>query len=203
MKHPDQSQELIRLLKDDQVEKGDLGRAYFHLDDTAYKAKQEALRLSTRRRVIRMLQILDEIEEPTISNVGAAGAQAISILAIHDSIDTLRKVLAAFMSLYERSPKDTFYQAIPSMTDFLLVLERRPQRFGTQWLFDKKRRPFLPTVEDFSHINERRSKFGIEPLRWPKSLAIPLSEQPWLERPLSELTMRDPTEGEYRDFAGK
>jgi hypothetical protein len=204
MIYPDQSRELIQLLADDQVEKRELGRAYFHsIDNALYKAKKEALTSNTRRRVSRMLQILDKIGEPSISNIGMESAQAISVLALHDTVDTLRKVLAAFTSLYKHSPADTYYQAIPSMTDFLLILERKPQRFGTQWLFDKNKEPFLPIVDNFEHVNERRKQFGIEPLRWPKSLAIPLSEQPWLERPLSELIMRDPTDDEYKDFAGK
>lgn len=201
--YSDQSQELIRLLAADQVEKRDLGRAYFHSGYTiVYKTKREELRSSTRRRVVRMLQILNEIGEPSITNIGIEGAQAISVLALHDTPETLRKVLAVFLTLYERTPDDTYYQAIPSMSDFLLILEHKPQQFGTQWLFDKEKKPFLPTVDDFHNVNERRAQFGLEPLRWPKSLAIPLSEQPWLKHPLSELTMRDPTEDEYRDFTG-
>lgn len=86
------------------------------------------------------------------------------------------------------------------MTDLALLLERKPQRFGTQWLFDEHKWPFLPTVEDFEHVNERRAAYGLGPLRWPKSLAISESEQPWLTRPLSELVMRDPTEDEYKQL---
>lgn len=52
-------------------------------------------------------------------------------------------------------------------------------------------------VDDFAHVNERREGYGIDPLRWPKSLAIPEPEQPWLKRPLAELVMREPTEAEY------
>ncbi len=199
--YPNQAQELIKLLQEDQAEKKELGRLYFQAADKNYLGeKRRASRLHTRRRARRMLHILDEIGEPSISNIGADGAQAVSILALHDSTDTLRRVLMAFVALYERDRGETYYQAIPSMTDFLLILERKPQRFGTQWLFDKEKEPFLPIVEDFEHVNQRRAIYGIEPLHWPKSLAIPESEQPWLNRPLSELVMRKPTDNEYAEF---
>lgn len=42
-------------------------------------------------------------------------------------------------------------------------------------------------------------KYGVEPLRWPKSLAIPEGKQPWLKRPLSEAVMRDISEEEFRE----
>jgi len=51
----------------------------------------------------------------------------------------------------------------------------------------------LYPVANFEDIEERRREYGIEPFRWPKSLAMPKEEQPWLKRPLSELVMREPT----------
>ncbi len=86
------------------------------------------------------------------------------------------------------------------MTDWMLILEPKPQRFGTIWLFDEEKEPFLPTVDDFEYVNVRREEYRIEPLRWPKSLAIPEEKQPWLKRPLSELRMREPTQKEYNEF---
>jgi hypothetical protein len=83
------------------------------------------------------------------------------------------------------------------MTDALLIMEGKPQRFGTQWFFDANNYPFLPTVEDFEHVNERRKQYGIEPLHWPKSLAIAEAEQTWLSRPLCEAIMRRPAQEEY------
>jgi hypothetical protein len=68
------------------------------------------------------------------------------------------------------------------------------------WLSNENNEPFLPTVQDFEGVNERRAEYDIEPLRWPKSLAIPVSKQPWLKRPLSKLVMRDPTIEEYNDL---
>lgn len=174
-----------------------LGHDFFKVADKAvWEAQQTELKQKTQQRIKRLLEIVEEIGEPSITNIGAEAAQAVSVLALHDGSVALKKILTAFNQLYARDKADCYYQAIPSMTDLLLILEGKPQRFGTQWLFDANKQPFLPTVADFDHVNERRTAYGIEPLRWPKSLAIPESEQPWLTRPLSELIMRDPTEEE-------
>jgi hypothetical protein len=87
------------------------------------------------------------------------------------------------------------------MTDWVAVLEHQPQKFGTIWLFDSNNHPFLPTVEDFENINERRKVYELEPFRWPKSLAIPEEDQPWLKRPVSEAVMRAPTNIELQKLS--
>ena len=200
MDYPEQAKELIGLLNKDQDEWRNFAKADFEkANRDKLSQKQGSLKLKVQRRAERMLEVLDEIGEPTISKIGAEAAQAVSILATHDSASTLRLVLAKFIDCYECQPENTYYQAIPSMTDVALILEHKPQRFGTIWLFDENKEPFLPTVDDFSHVNQRRTQYGIEPLRWPKSLTIPESQQPWLKLPLSEAVMRDPTDKEYND----
>jgi hypothetical protein len=201
--YPEEAKELLQLLQADQQEKREVGRAYFReADKAALQAMEAELKRKTRQRTLRMLQILDEIGEPSIANIGADAAQAVSVLALHDRIDVLQRVLDAFNKIYKRDKTDVYYQAMPSMTDKALLLEHKPQHFGTQWMFSANKRPFLPQVEDFEHVNERRAAYGIEPLRWPKSMAIPESEQPWLKRPLSELIMREPTTEEWKEFEG-
>jgi len=195
-----QAQVLFAFLKTDQEEWRTVGRLYFQESKATVDAERTKLKQRVYARAKRMLAMLGEIGEPSISNIGAEAAQAVSVLATHTGGETLQKVLAAFNAIYERDKNDAFYQAIPAMTDWLLLQEHKPQRFGTQWLFDESKQPWLPTVEDFEHVNERRAEYGIEPLRWPKSLAIPEAEQPWLKRPLSELVMRKPTATEHAEL---
>jgi hypothetical protein len=202
IKYPAQAQELVQLLKEDQKERRAAGKAYFQTTDKAsLKSQQAKLAKHAKQRIQRVLQILDEIGEPSLGNIGKEAAQAVSVLAVHGSLDSLRRILTAFTDLYEDRPDDTYYQAIPSMTDWILILERKPQRFATQWLFDDNKQPYLPPVEDFAHVNERRAKYDIEPLHWPKSLAIPEAKQPWLRRSLSELVIREPTDEENAELA--
>jgi hypothetical protein len=202
VKYPAYAAELNELLEADQEQWKSFWRDNYRVQDTPLfeKAFREVKRRQ-RIRSNRMLAILDAIIEPSLSNIGAEAAQAVSILALHDSLRALKRVLAAFTDLYAHNREDTYYQALPSMIDRVRILERKPQKFGTQWHWEVGQEPFLPTVEDFEHINEHRAEFGIEPFRWPRSLALPESEQPWLKRPLSELTMRDMTDDEYEKTA--
>lgn len=198
MRYPHHAQELARLLAMDQEEKKKFARRYIaSRDGSLLESEQHVLRINTKKRTARMMQILGKIGEPSLSNIGDEGALAISVLATHDEPAVLDKVLAAFQVVYERNKGDCRYQSIPAMVDASRLAKHQPQYFGTQWFFDDNKYPFLPTVEDFEHVNERRREYGIEPLRWPKSLAIPESEQPWLSKPLEELVMREPSAQEY------
>lgn len=203
MRYPRFAEELAQLLEEDQKAIKRLSRTHYWHEDVSPEERHKqtaAHKLQIRRRTERMLKILHDIGEPSISNIGHEGAIAISVLAIHDAQRALSPVLEKFEQLHAAAPEDCHYQSIPPMTDCLLILQRKPQRFGTQWLFDKNKCPFLPTVEDFAHVNERRAAYGLEPLRWPKSLAIPASEQPWLKQPLSEMIMRNPTPKEFEQL---
>ena len=204
MQYPKQSIELQNLLKEDQDEWKEFAKIEF---ESGYKKqpKIEKLRKELRQRVqeraSKMLIILDKIKEPSIHNIGQESALAMSVLATHTSLKTTKKVLKAFNDLYKLKPNDTRYQSIPAMTDWVAFLEHRPETFGTIWIFDNNSYPFLPTVKDFNDVNIRRERYGIEPLHWPKSLAIPLSKQPWLKKPLTQLVMREPTDEEYHSNA--
>lgn len=201
IKFPELAQELANLLDQDQDEWREYARKEFDTQENdSVLSDKRILRQNVQARADRMLDILKEIGEPSISNVGTEGALAISVLATHTSIGVTRHILKSFNDLYSRNKKDARYQSITAMTDWLAILEHKPQTFGTIWLMDEQFYPFLPTVQDFERVDERRAAYGIEPLRWPKSLAIPEDKQPWLDKPLSELVMRDPTSDEYADF---
>ncbi len=207
VKYPEYTQELEHILEIDQAAwKSFWAHNHKRLDTPEFKEEFDRVRKTQQEHATRALEILDTIRLPTIGNLGREAAKAMSIIALHDRLSTLKRVLKAFLDSYELNKDDTYYQAIPSMMDRVRILERKPQVFGTQRDIDKDEMvgTFMPTVEDFEHVNERRAEYGIEPLRWPKSLAIPESEQPWLKRPLSELVMRDVTneefEARYREY---
>lgn len=200
---PNQAQRLVALLQADQEEYKAFSNQYYWngKHDSDSREAKLAFRKHVHARASQMLKILEEIKTPSLSNIGKDAAQAMSILATHSSLANTQKVLAMFEQCYQLSRENSHYQSIPSMTDWALLLSRKPQRFGTIWLFDKNKQPYLPTVADFPTVNERRAEYDIEPLRWPKSLAIPESEQPWLKQPLSRLVMRDLTDDEYKELA--
>ncbi|MEY9838588.1 hypothetical protein [Streptacidiphilus sp. EB103A] len=200
MKYLDLSKELVLLLEEDQKDWKSLGKLYWTEGRTPrYLREREALYGHVDARLGRALEILRKIGEPSLSNIGRDGSVALSVLAIHASREPLEEILAAFQKCYDRDKDDCAYDLIPAMLDWVLVQKGQPQEFGTQWLFDEEKYPFLPTVARFTtvvELNSRRAAYGREPYRWPKSLAIPEDEQPWLKRPLSEAVMRMPAEDE-------
>lgn len=67
----------MRLLEDDQKEKRKAGRAYFRGGDMRLPKEK------FHRRTERVLEILGEIGEPSIANIGEKGAEAMAVLAMH------------------------------------------------------------------------------------------------------------------------
>lgn len=168
MNFTNKAQELISLLAQDQAK----WRAYAKSEfvDKLPTNELYELKLALRKKVVergeRALQILDEIGgSPSLENIGSEAAIALSVLVMHYSLDATKKVLSAFEACYKQEPDNTQVTSIPAMTDWIDVLEHRPQKFGTIWLFDSNNYPFLPTVEDFENINERRKTYGLELLR--------------------------------------
>ena len=112
----------------------------------------------------------------------------------------MKKVLWLYEESYRRDPKSVYYEAIPSLTDRILIIERKKQRFGTQWMFGADGRFFLPPVEDFAHLNDRREIHGLGKARHPIDLTngVPAREPP---RPKTqESDQRLPSGQEYQDF---
>lgn len=199
MKYPNESAELVALLAEDQLE----WKAYAKAEQVSKLPANElqGLKIELRKKVTvrgkRALQILNTIDSlPSLKNIGPEAAIALSVLSTHYSLLATKLVLAAFEECYRKSPANTQISSIPAMQDWVSLLEKRPQRFGTIWLLDSTGYPFLPTVEDFETINKRRAAYNIGPLRWPKSLAIPEDDQAWLKQPISTAVMRRPTEAE-------
>lgn len=203
MKYPKQSQTLVDLLFKDQQEWRAYAKAQYvdKLSQDELDMLKDKLRHKVVKRAESALRILDEIEnKPSLDYISSEAATALSVLATHHSLDSTKKVLVAFEQCYQDSPNTTQKQSIPAMTDWVAILEGKPQVFGTIWLFDKNLYPFLPTIQDVENINQKRKEYGIEALRWPKSLAIPEKDQPWLKRPVSEAIMRSPTNAELHEL---
>lgn len=195
---PKQSKILLQLLKDDQEEWKEFSRKYFNTPKkTDLEEERVSLRQHVKARAKKMREIVSEVGEPSLSNLGEEASIAVSVLASHSSLEDTEYVLKEFNRLFDKNKFDVHFESIPPMTDIILLAKRKPQLFGTIWFFDKNMQPFLPTVKDFKSVNKRRLDYGLEPLRWPRSLAIPESKQPWLKKPISELEMRYPTDEEY------
>src|ERR1051326_6727945 len=117
LKYPAYADELIRLLNEDQEEWRDYAKAEFEADNPeSLKSWHDELRLRVDGRTSRVLEILQNIAEPKLANIGDEGSLAMSVLATHGSLAATKSVLDAFMKLYETDKSTVRFQSIPVMT---------------------------------------------------------------------------------------
>lgn len=147
-----------------------------------------------------MMEILDKIGMPTTENIGDDGSQAVSVIAIHSRLSIMKKVLDLFEKCYEKDPRSVYHEAIPSLTDWVLILEHKKQKFGTQWMMGADGKFFLPPVEDFKNINSRRAAYGLGKARRPRDLTYGVPKGP-LPPETQENDQRAPSHAEYNDNA--
>jgi len=110
----------------------------------------------------------------------------------------MKRVLVAFEAAYKENPVNTYRQIIPALTDRVLMLERKKQRFGSQWLMGKNGRFFFYPVEEFQHMNERRAQYGLHKARHPRDLTYGVPKGP-LPPYTRECDQRQPTPEEYEN----
>lgn len=192
MKYSTIADQLDHMLREDQRNKRRIGKAFFSKQPLSAPAD------STHSKQLH--RILDVIGEPRISLVGLPGVEAIAVLGMHGDTMLLRRVIQLFKDVSNDQPEDTDCTLIPGLVDLLAVHEHRRQTYGTIWFFDHNNWPVLYPIDDPQGIGARRAKAGLWPLSWPRSLAIPVTEQPWLLLPLSRLESRWPKQAEWEQF---
>lgn len=201
MRYPRHYEELLAMLEADQREVRACAKAYKHAPHAAatYDIRDQFI-VHSQYRVKRVLEILDEIGEPTVDNIGTDGSQAVSVLALHGKLSIMKRILRAFEASHKRNPTNVYYEAIPSLTDRILIIETRRQRFGTQWMLGADGKFFLPPVQDFEHMNERRAAHGLGKSKHPIDLtySVPKIDPPRPDTQASD--QRSPTDQEYQDF---
>lgn len=150
------------------------------------------------QRAKRALQILNEIGAPTSDNIGTDGAEALSVIALHTKYTVMKQVLVAFEAAHKKNPESIYREVIPALKDRVLMLERKKQRFGSQWLVGADGKFFLYPVADFKYMNERRVQYGLSRARYPRDLAYGIPKGP-LPPEAQDSDQRQPTPEEYDD----
>ncbi len=189
------------MLEADQQEVRACSKAYWQAPSAAATRDiRERFIVHSKDRVSRALEILDDIGLPTIENIGTDGAQALSVLALHANLSTMRRVLSTFEKGYSENSASVYYEAIPSLTDRILIIEGKNQRFGTQWMLGADGKFFLPPVEGFDQMNRRRAAYGLGKSRHPIDLTngVPKTDPPRPDTQASD--QRLPTKPEYQGF---
>ena len=116
-----------------------------------------------------MKAIIGQIGFPTTSAVGKKASFAAWLLVQHADHDLAfqRTCLTLMKDLpnHEVDPVNIAY-----LTDRILVSEKRPQIYGTQFYYDQSQKPVLHITEDRLNLNKRRTSIGLEPLQEAPSL---------------------------------
>ncbi len=170
MKYPQLRQELIDILAEDQSEIISFSRELSSLTTKQAKNREKDLKFNGYQRTQRVYQILQEIKEPSIDNVGLDGSQAISVIGLHAHFSVMQSILSVFEDTHKEG-HSVHPEAIPSLTDRVRILKGEKQLFGTQWYQSKLGRPFLFPIEDFTQMNQLRAKYGLGLAMKPTNVA--------------------------------
>lgn len=201
-KFPKFREELLVMSKVDQDEI----RGYFHAysnikSEDVRKRKYAFVARNCHARAKRALEILDEIKDPTIENLGVDGCEAFALVAMHSYLEIMKRVLDVLEINFIKNRANIYYQSIPALKDRVLILEHKKQLYGTQWMVDKDEKPFLIAVEDFSNMNLRRSFYGLDPARRPVNLAKGAKKYPLGKGLAKESDQKQLTKEEYDNYS--
>ena len=124
-----------------------------------------SLRAVHEKNASRLREILSEHGWPDESQVGSDGAYAAWLVVQHGigDPDLQRAVLPLLQQQGEAGHIPAWHAAY--LSDRIAMYERRPQRYGTQWLDDPRdglTRPWQ--IEDLKAMDSLRASVGLGPL---------------------------------------
>jgi hypothetical protein len=115
-------------------------------------------------RTARLMEIIHEHGWPTHSLVGEDGASAAWLVAQHADFDVEFQEVALTLMRAAARQGEVDVTEVAYLADRVAVNRDRPQLFGTQVRCrDGRPRPATP-IKSRSAVEDRRSKFGMEPL---------------------------------------
>ena len=126
-----------------------------------YHPEMEAIHV---RNASRLKEILAEYGWPVPALVGDDGAEAAWLIVQHAIGDPpLQRQCLQLVQSAAKSGEVPLWQAV-MLEDRIRMFEGKPQIYGTQLETDSEGtlRPYL--IEDPEHVEERRSRVGLEPL---------------------------------------
>ncbi len=201
IKYPKASRELIELFEEDQKDLRENLHYISELDSEIERATQYSL-LSKRRnsRAERMLEILDKIGSPSISNIGIEGSESVALLALHSRYEIMETILKMYETIFRNNPNDIYTGLIPSLVDRIMIRDKKVQKYGTHWLLDKSGKPFLVELEEYKKMNSLRAVYGLKPTKRPVNLAKGAIKYPLGKGLAKESDQKKLTNDEYNDF---
>ncbi len=203
MIYPELAKELVGLLDEDQIQFKAFAARYYALETGAKQLRRSEiqLRAACKRRARKMLNILEKIGKPTLSNIGKQASEAITVLALHANYQVMKHVLAEFRECEKQDSANVHLPSIPALVDRIQILEGHEQVFGSQWLEGDNGKPSLYPVHSLRSVNTRRTAYGLKALRRPRIMAFRDAARKAVI-PATADDMRPPTTEELKRYVG-
>lgn len=159
MKYPLISRTLIEIkeadlaLRQKLISEGKLGVGY-----------NEEMRELHKKNARILEDIINRIGYPTIEKVGSEASEATWLLVQH-SIDSPSLMKQSLNELEKLANENNFYlNNYIYLLDRVLVLEGKPQIYGTQFDWDENGELSPNKIKDPKKVNERRKSVGLNPI---------------------------------------
>lgn len=131
------------------------------LDQKAHSDKidREKIKKIDEKNTKSLKRIVADIGLPTISKVGEEAYKSAWLIAQHtQDIDFKKK----YLELMKESIDDVKKQDIAYLTDRVLVIQGKPQIYGTQLVYNKDVDSYeLHKVKDSRNLTKRRTEVGL------------------------------------------
>jgi hypothetical protein len=172
-------EELILLAEEDQTTIiREFGKIEKINDGKVKELAYQKMATAAHKRAHRMMQILDKVGKPTIDNIGKDASEAALLIAQHSYLDIMKKILIEYITAYSKKKSSIPFTYVPSLIDRVMILEKKLQYYGTQWMLSESGKPFLVYTKNFETVNERRAEFGLGPIKKPTDLASKTNRHP-------------------------
>jgi len=140
-----------------------------HEDQEAIRKRQQKGVVNTRifkTNTKKMEGVIARFGWPTISLVGAKGSKNAWLIVQHSdgNLRFQKKCLQLMLAKAKKNPKDIIPMQIAFLTDRILTNEKKTQKFGTQFYWNKKGEFTYWPIRDIRNVDERRATYGIGPL---------------------------------------
>ena len=150
--------QLLAMFEEDQRARGVRGGT---LDPPA-TLDDAALDILDATLTVQLKQIVANHGWPTIALVGAEASQAAGVMLIHSPDHTWQSQLLPDLQQLVDGDK-IFGSDVATLTDSVLVLAGKPQRFGTRFEIRNREVVILP-VDELQHLDERLERCLLPPM---------------------------------------
>lgn len=113
----------------------------------------------------RVKEIIREYGWPSYSLVGKDGCHAAWLIVQHAILEPELQKYALDLLKQAANKNEADMKMVAFLEDRLLMMEGKPQSYGTQHIVDKTINRLVPyEIVDAENVNVRRAKIGMEPL---------------------------------------